>query len=82
MLEDTCLTATTLLDSGIPKQVVDAVVRLTKTSGHSYDFYLEGVRENEIARKVKVADMLHNLSDSPTKNQILKYARGLLALLG
>lgn len=82
VLEDTCLTATTLLDSGIPKQVVDAVVRLTKTSGHSYNFYLEGVRENEIARKVKVADMLHNLSDAPTRNQILKYARGLLALLG
>jgi len=40
------------------------------------------VKENEIARKVKVADMLHNLSDEPTKKQILKYAQGLVALLG
>jgi hypothetical protein len=70
-----------LLDSGIPKQVVDAVVLLTKKSKHSYDFYINSIRENEIARKVKIADMLHNLSDSPTQNQIVKYASGLLTLL-
>jgi (p)ppGpp synthase/HD superfamily hydrolase len=81
VLEDTVLTATTLLDSGIPKHVVDAVVRLTKRGDTSYDFYLAGVRDNEIARKVKVADMLANLGDTPTRNQVVKYARGLLVLL-
>jgi (p)ppGpp synthase/HD superfamily hydrolase len=82
VLEDTSVTAEILRTSGIPAQVVNAVVRLTKSSEHSYEFYLAGVRENEIARKVKVADMLHNLSDAPTQEQIVKYARGLLALLG
>ena len=82
VIEDTCLIPETLRQAGIPDRVVNAVIRLTKTGARSYDFYLEGVKENEIARKVKVADMLHNLSDEPTKKQILKYAQGLVALLG
>lgn len=71
-----------LIKAGIPRRVVDAVVCLTKRKGESYESYLTAVRADPIARKVKVADMLHNLSDSPTEKQILKYARGLLALLG
>ena len=80
VLEDTVLTPNALFSRGIPDQVVYAVITLTKVSGQSYEDYLKGVRENEIARKVKVADMLHNLSDSPTNKQILKYAAGLLSL--
>lgn len=61
---------------------VHRVSLLTKDqSGLSYEEYLARVRANPIACRVKVADMLHNLSDSPTQKQILKYARGLLILL-
>lgn len=81
VLEDTGLTAANLLDSGISPRVIEAVVRLTKSAGQSYERYLEGVKGNEIARPVKVADMLHNLGDSPTLEQIIKYERGLLVLL-
>lgn len=81
VLEDTDVTQAALLHFGVPKPVVDAVVLLTKTGDCSYEAYLEGVRKNEIAKRVKIADMLHNLSDSPTRNQILKYARGLIMLL-
>jgi len=81
VLEDTQYTADDLRRSGVDEKVVDAVVRLTHIKDQSYWSYLKGVRENELSRKVKVADMLHNLSDSPTRNQIKKYARGLLVLL-
>jgi len=81
VLEDTDVTQAALLHFGVPNPVVDAVALLTKTGDCSYEAYLEGVRENEIARRVKIADMLHNLSDSPTQKQILKYARGLVFLL-
>lgn len=83
VVEDTSETPETLRGAGIPEAVVDAVILLTKDqSGLSYEEYLARVRANPIACRVKVADMLHNLSDSPTQKQILKYARGLLILLG
>ncbi len=81
VLEDTQETAGSLLKQGITETVVIAVQALTKCGGGSYRGYLEGVAENPIAKKVKVADMLSNLSDSPTERQIVKYARGLLFLL-
>ena len=36
---------------------------------------------NELARVVKIADMIDNLADKPSKKQIIKYATGLLALV-
>jgi hypothetical protein len=55
---------------------------LTKTEGARYEDYLAAIRRDAIARKVKVADMLANLGDSPTERQILKYAKGFIILLG
>lgn len=81
VLEDTAETPETLRAAGLPDSVIHAVEVLTKTEGVSYGEYLSGVRQNWIARKVKVADMLHNLSDAPTERQIIKYAKGLLLLL-
>lgn len=82
VLEDTELIRDDLLDRGIPESVVVAVEALTKQEGLSYEENLRRVAANEIARGVKMADMLSNLADNPTKNQIRKYARGLLLLLG
>jgi (p)ppGpp synthase/HD superfamily hydrolase len=81
VLEDTAETAETLRAAGLPDSVIHAVEVLTKTEGVRYDEYLLGVRQNWIARQVKIADMLHNLSDAPTERQIIKYAKGLLLLL-
>lgn len=80
VLEDTSETPDTMRAAGIPERVIEAVRVLTKTDGVSYREYLERVKADEIARKVKVADMLHNLSDAPTDRQIVKYAKGLLVL--
>lgn len=82
VLEDTDQTAEELLRNGIPVEVVDRVVLLTKQKGMEYEVYLERVKADPIARRVKIADMLSNLSDNPTERQILKYARGLQVLLG
>ncbi len=80
VLEDTAETPETLRAAGIPDSVIHAVEVLTKTEGVSCAEYLSSVRQNWIARKVKIADMLHNLSDVPTERQIIKYANGLLTL--
>jgi len=81
VLEDTAETSETLRAAGIPNSVIHAVEVLTRADGVSYKEYLLGVRQNWIARKVKVADILHNLSDTPTERQIIKYAKGLLVLM-
>lgn len=81
VIEDTDETAETLTEKGMPFHIVKAVVDLTKVKGESYADYLIRVAANPLARKVKIADMLDNLSDNPTPKQIKKYARGLLVLV-
>ena len=81
VIEDCDETRTSLQEKGVPSNVLDAVEAMTKTKGPSYEEYLARVRGNPLARKVKIADMLANLSDGPTERQIKKYAHGLLFLL-
>ncbi len=62
------------------QDVVDAVVALTKRPGESYDAYLDRVAANELARLVKVHDIVSNLADDPTPAQVKKYALALREL--
>ena len=41
--------------------IADAVNAITKREGESYLDYLSRVKQNEIARKVKIADLIHNM---------------------
>ncbi|MES2995867.1 MAG: HD domain-containing protein [Verrucomicrobiota bacterium] len=80
VLEDTEVTISELKNAGIPVRVIEAVALLTRWDGQSYEDYLFRVTQDEIARKVKIADIRHNLSDAPTENQVAKYERALLIL--
>lgn len=81
VLEDTNITAKELRHKGISKDVVDAVELLTKKKNIDYKDYLSALKKNEMAWAVKIEDMLDNLSDRPSKRQILKYCDGLKLLL-
>ena len=81
VLEDTDVSRDDLRRRGIPEPVVAAVEALTKQRDLSYAENLDRVAANDLARGVKIADMLSNLADTPTVRQIEKYARGLLRLL-
>lgn len=80
-LEDTECTTIDLFYYGFSVEVVEAVVVLTKKDGQTYEDYLALVKANPLAKAVKIADMLANLNDTPTKNQVKKYAKGLQFLL-
>jgi len=80
VLEDTQTTEEDLLIAGIPEELVNAVVLMTKTKGVLYDDYLSRIAESPLTTKVKIADMLANLADNPSPSQIRKYAKGLLLL--
>ena len=81
VIEDSDHSAATLRAAGIPGELVDAVVLLSKEDGDDYDEYLDGVAASPLATRVKIADLLSNLSDNPSPKQMRKYAKGLLRLV-
>ena len=59
-IEDTDVTAECLLEKGIPKHIVEAVQLLTKPEDEEYESYLRRVKENPLAKQVKLADLANN----------------------
>lgn len=82
VIEDTDYDWHALFEQGVPSSVLLVLDFITKVFGEDYDSYLKDVQENRIARTVKIADILDNLSDAPTEKQIVKYAKALLYLHG
>ena len=88
VLEDSKVFSESQLRSWFGDEVVDAVVALTKVHGEAPDDYYERVRQNELARRVKLADISDNLD--PERVALLepgeadrlhaKYAKALEAL--
>lgn len=80
VIEDTDETEDSLREAGIPRELVDAIVLLTRTREMSYDDYIDRVSSSPLARQVKIADLISNLADRPSKKQIRKYAGALVRL--
>lgn len=80
IFEDSHYTMRDMLDAGFPMVVVTAIHALTKRPGDNYHTYLHRVAQDPIARRVKIADMLANLTDSPTPRQVERYTKGILFL--
>ncbi len=64
VIEDTKYTADDLLALGFSKEVVDAVVLLTHSSDEPYMDYINRIKQNPVARAVKLADLKHNSDTS------------------
>lgn len=67
VVEDSSYSLEDLKKEGFPANVIEAVGVITKKDGESYDSYLEGVKRNDLARKVKIADITHNSDRSRLK---------------
>ena len=65
--EDTSVTMEEL-EQEFPKEVTEAVRLLTRKKEMPYLDYIRPIRENPLARKVKLADLEHNLDDSRLTN--------------
>ena len=59
VLEDTNLTPAKLR-AMFPRKVTDAVELLTHRDGVDYFDYVRAIKENPVARQVKLADLAHN----------------------
>lgn len=62
VIEDSNITADELLAAGIPAEVLEAVICLTRHQDESYETFILRARGNPIARKVKLADIEDNIN--------------------
>ncbi len=60
VIEDSTVTLEQLEKCGFPDDVVDAIDLLTYDKKRPYMDYIEMIKRNELARKVKIADLKHN----------------------
>ena len=86
ILEDTNITVDQLRNQ-FPKEIVDTVIILTRKKNKNYLNYICRVAKCRLAKKVKVADLLHNLDitriKEPTERdfkRLEKYRNAVLYL--
>ena len=61
VVEDSPWTLAGLADEGFPAEVVDALDRLTRRQGETYEEFIDRVLESQIATRVKLLDVEDNL---------------------
>lgn len=86
-IEDTSITEQDLIDYEFPNEIVEAVKLLTHNKNVPYMDYVAKIKDNELARKVKIADLTHNSDLSrlkeitdKDKKRYEKYQKALLYL--
>ena len=87
VVEDTSITLTDLEKLGFSPEVIETVRLLTHDKSMPYMDYINALKENPIARVVKLADLKHNsdltrLKDESekTRERLKKYAAALKIL--
>ena len=60
LVEDTEYTIADLTEMGFDKAVTDAIALMTHAKGVEYMAYVRAIKENPIAKTVKLADLKHN----------------------
>lgn len=67
VIEDTSITLNDLRNRGYLDEIVAAIDALTRRTGETYSAYIERLSNNKLARRVKIADLQHNLDPERTK---------------
>ena len=60
LVEDTDYTIEDLVDMGFDKSITDAIALMTHADNVAYMDYVRAIRDNPIAKTVKLADLKHN----------------------
>ena len=89
VVEDTEWTLERLREAGFSAEVLEAVDCLTRRGGESYEEFVERVRANPTARRVKIADLEDNMNirrisrlGASDLERLEKYHRAWCALTG
>ncbi len=93
VVEDTDYTLEDIVALGFPEEVTDALRLLTHDSAVPYMDYVKEIKQNPIARKVKLADLRHNSDTNrmemkteaevqKAQRRVEKYRKAMEYLLG
>jgi (p)ppGpp synthase/HD superfamily hydrolase len=87
VIEDTACTLGDLRRLGYSERVIEALDRLTHRDGEAYDTYIERIKDDLLARQVKLADLEDNLannrrvaeavSSTEAQERIMRYERAI-----
>ena len=87
VVEDTDITLDELKNNGFPDEVVEALSLMTHRDNVPYLDYVRAMKDNLIARKVKLADLAHNIDltrldnvDDKAIERVNKYKQAILIL--
>lgn len=83
LIEDKRMTIADLRAAGLSDEVLDGITTLTRLETETYEAFILRIKTHREGRwiKAKVADILANLADTPTKRAVIKYAKALVVLL-
>lgn len=62
VVEDTSVTLDDLRHQGFPPEVIEAVDALSRRDGETYMEFVARAKANKIAKRIKVADIIDNMS--------------------
>lgn len=84
VVEDTDITVEELITKGFPKEVINAIEQMTHSDSVPYLDYVKEIKNNPIARKVKLADLRHNSDlsrldkiDDKALERVAKYKKAI-----
>jgi len=87
VVEDTSCTLSDLRDMGFPDTVLDAITEMTHDKSVPYLEYVAKLKENPVARTVKLADLRHNsdlsrldVVDGKALSRVEKYRKAISIL--
>jgi len=69
IIEDTRTSKEDLIRKKFDKEIIKAVILLTRTKDQKYFQYVKALSSNPLAREIKIVDVTHNLK---SHNKILK----------
>lgn len=61
VIEDTDITYDDLRKEGFSEKIIEGIKGVTKIEGEDYMDFVKRAKQNEISRKVKIADLRHNM---------------------
>ena len=88
VLEDTEYSVEDLREAGYSEKILKSLIRITRGKGEPYEDFIERVKADSLARRVKIADLRDNLDlrriKKPKEGDLMrakKYRRALTELL-
>lgn len=76
-IEDTDVTPDYLLSEGFPKNIVEAVLFVTRNDGESYEDFILRSKQNPIGRQIKIHDLEDNMDITRQHQLSEKYLKRL-----